>query len=163
MAFRHGSTEGRFVDSFTRYHVPMSRFRMGSIDHVHVTVPDREAAFAWYAEQLGFELFKKEPGPGDPWLLSADAGTTCLALFSGEPSPASVVAFRVDAATFLEFAASLDESRLEASKGRPLRAEDASDHHSCISFYFDDPWGHPYELVTYDHAEVRAHLLTSGG
>ena len=33
----------------------MPRFRLGSLDHVHVVVPDRDAAYAWYRKELGFK------------------------------------------------------------------------------------------------------------
>lgn len=48
----------------------MSDFKMGSLDHVHIYVPDRKAAAAWYAENMGFnivpefEVWSKDPkGP----------------------------------------------------------------------------------------------------
>ena len=31
------------------------KFRMGRLDHVHIRVPDRDEAAAWYARHLGFE------------------------------------------------------------------------------------------------------------
>ncbi|MDQ1456110.1 MAG: hypothetical protein QOH28_1730, partial [Actinomycetota bacterium] len=32
---------------------------MGRLDHVHIRVPDRAEAAAWYAEHLGFEPVEK--------------------------------------------------------------------------------------------------------
>src|SRR5690606_39535994 len=92
----------------------MGRFRMGSLDHVHIRVPDRAAAAAWYAEHLGFEPvdqfgFWASEVDGGPLQISADGGRTMLALFEASEGHPMVpqrtgVAFTVDATTCLEFA-----------------------------------------------------------
>src|SRR3546814_12774090 len=63
-----------------------ARFRMGSLDHVHIRVPDRSEAAAWYSEHLGFEPvedfdFWASGIDGGPLQISADGGRTTLALF----------------------------------------------------------------------------------
>jgi len=83
------------------------KFRMGRLDHVHIRVPDRAAAAAWYAEHLGFEPveqfdFWASGVDGGPLQISADGGDTSLALFEtgdGHPMIAQQtgVAFSVDA------------------------------------------------------------------
>ena len=37
----------------------MSPFRVGSLDHIHLVVPDRYAAARWYTEKLGFEIVEE--------------------------------------------------------------------------------------------------------
>src|ERR1700752_3599886 len=51
LALRRRSSVPRVADA--------RRFRMGRLDHVHIRVPDRTEAAAWYAEHLGFEPVEK--------------------------------------------------------------------------------------------------------
>ena len=81
-----------------------AKFRMGRLDHVHIRVPDREAAAKWYADYLGFEVVERfefwaKGFEGGPLQISADGGQTMLALFEasdGHPMmpQATGVAFR---------------------------------------------------------------------
>ena len=62
------------------------KFAMGTLDHVHVMVPDRAAAARWYSERLGFEPVEKyelwtNEIDGVPLPISADGGQSMLALF----------------------------------------------------------------------------------
>ncbi len=59
---------------------------MGRLDPVHIRVPDRAVAAAWYADHLGFEPveafdFWASGLEGGPLQISADGGATTLALF----------------------------------------------------------------------------------
>ena len=88
-------------------------FRMGRLDHVHIRVPDRDEAAAWYAKHLGFEPVERfdfwaTDVEGGPLQISSDGGATMLALFEageGHPMVAQTtgVAFSVDAETFISF------------------------------------------------------------
>jgi catechol 2,3-dioxygenase-like lactoylglutathione lyase family enzyme len=133
-----------------------------SLDHVELFVPERDEAAAWYAQALGL---KPVPGteawaedPGGPLMISADGGTTKLALFKGQPQgPRHTagwhrVAFRVDGASFLEFLAHARRLGLR-DRSAPLRV---FDHTTAFSAYFCDPYGHRLEVTTYDHAAARA-------
>ena len=81
-----------------------AKFRMGRLDHVHIRVPDREAAAKSYADYLGFEVVERfefwaKGFEGGPLQISADGGQTMLALFEasdGHPMmpQATGVAFR---------------------------------------------------------------------
>ena len=87
------------------------RFRMGRLDHVHIRVPNRAEAAAWYAKNLGFDpvdeyAFWATGFEGGPLQISADGSKTTLALFGvGEGHPmvpqTTGVAFSVDAETFV--------------------------------------------------------------
>ena len=93
------------------------KFRMGSLDHVHIRVPDRAAALAWYSAHLGFEPveayeFWANGIDGGPVQISADGGRTMLAVFEAtEAHPMIVqetgIAFTVDADSFMAFVRSL--------------------------------------------------------
>ena len=140
------------------------RFRMGRLDHVHIRVPDRAAAAAWYATHLGFEPvdefeFWATGVQGGPLQISADGGETMLALFQtsdGHPMIAQQtgVAFSVDVAMFASFTRSLP-GEINSPLGRPLIANDMIDFDMCWAFDLVDPWGNLYELNCYDYERVR--------
>jgi catechol 2,3-dioxygenase-like lactoylglutathione lyase family enzyme len=145
---------------------------MGTLNHVHIRVPDRAEAARWYAEQLGFEPvaafdFWADGIDGGPLQISADGGRTMLALFeTNEASPMVTqeagVAFSVDADTFMAFARSLPRG-IRNLGGEPLGLGDLVDFDLCWAFDFVDPWGNRYELNCFDHARVRAELVEAGG
>lgn len=147
--------------------------RIGSLDHVHVTVPDRAAAAEWYREHLGFEpveeyRFWAEGIDGGPLQISADGGRTMLALFEisdGHPGhpQANGVAFSVDAAVFAEFSRSLTDAALPAPGGGTLSADDVVDFDLCWAYNLSDPWGNCYEINCYDYDTVRRDLIEPDG
>ncbi len=116
------------------------RFRMGRLDHVHIRVPDRAEAAAWYSEHLGFEPVERfdfwaSGFEGGPLQISADGGRTMLALFeAGDGHPMipqqTGIAFSVDASDFAEFARSLP-CGIDGSAGRPLMPTDVIDS-TCV-------------------------------
>ncbi|MDH3705690.1 MAG: VOC family protein [Acidimicrobiia bacterium] len=146
---------------------------MGTLDHVHVMVPDRAAAAAWYAEHLGFDPVDEydhwatvvEFGPLQ---ISADGGRSMLALFEiGDGGHAARrqetgIAFNVDAGTFASFARSLPGEIVEPS-GRPLVPDDVIDFDLCWAYNLADPWGNVYELNCYDYDRVRDDLIEADG
>lgn len=144
------------------------RFRVGRLDHVHIRVPNRAEAAAWYAEHLGFEpvepyAFWAEGFAGGPLQISADGGATTLALFEASDAHSMVpqvngVAFSVDAETFLAFARSLPGA-IPSPEGRPLEADDVIDFDLCWAYDFVDPWGNRFELNCYDYTAVRTQLI----
>ena len=149
-----------------------SKFRMGSLDHVHIRVPDRDEAARWYAEHLGFEPvdeydFWASGFEGGPLQISGDGGQTMLALFEateGQPMIAQQtgVAFSVDVETFAAFARSLP-GEINSPQGQPLAANDVIDFDLCWAFDLTDPWGNQYELNCYDYAQVRTELIDPDG
>ena len=144
----------------------MSQFKVAQLDHVHVYVADRAAAAAWYQRVLGLEAVAEfaswAADPDGPLTISPDGGNTELALFQrpnlAPPEHRATIAFRVDGAGFLAFLARLPEHPVYEREGRPVTARDVVDHEQSFSIYFCDPDGNPYELTTYDYAEVAAKL-----
>ena len=143
-------------------------FRIGRLDHVHIRVPDRAAAAAWYAKHLGFEpvehySFWANCFDGGPLQISADGGKTMLALFeAGEGHPmvpqTTGVAFSVDAETFISFTRSL-QGEISGPSGRPLVPDNVIDFDMCWAFDLADPWGNNYELNCYDYDRIKADLI----
>ena len=145
------------------------KFRMGTLDHVHVMVPDRAAAARWYAEHLGFEPVEKYEFwtteiDGGPLQISADGGQSMLALFeisAGHPGQKqeSGIAFSVDADMFANFARSLGETHFDRPLGGALSIEDVVDFDLCWAYNFADPWGNVFELNCYDYETVKRELI----
>ncbi len=141
---------------------------MGRLDHVHIRVPDRAQAAAWYSEYLGFEPVEKfdfwaSGFEGGPLQISADGGRTTLALFEtseGHPMipQQTGVAFSVAAGVFAEFARSLPNG-IDGPAGRPLMPTDVIDFDMCWAYDLADPWGNQYELNCYEYDQVSADLI----
>lgn len=148
-------------------------FKMGSLDHVHIRVPDRDEAARWYAEHLGFEPVQEYDfwATGidfGPLQMSADGGRTMIALFEaseGHPlAPMKTgVAFTVDVPTFIDFSRSIDDGALMTEHGRPLQRDDLVDLDLCWAYGFADPWGNVYELNCYDYDAIQSDLVEADG
>lgn len=144
-------------------------FRAGSLDHVELFVPDRYEAAAWYSATLGleiltdFEFWAGADGSG-PLMISSDGGRTKVALFEGQPlagaTPVGYIrmAFGTDGPSFLHFLETLPERTIHNRHGQRLTADQVVDHDRSWSIYFNDPYGNPLELTTYDYAEVAEAL-----
>ncbi len=145
---------------------------MGRLDHVHIRVPDRVEAAAWYAEHLGFEpaerfRFWAVGFEGGPLQISADGGQTTLALFEASESHPMVpqktgIAFRVDADSYIGFIRSLPGAICGPS-GNPLVPDDMVDFDLCWAIDLADPWGNQYELNCYEYARIAEELVETDG
>ena len=150
-----------------------AKFRMGRLDHVHIRVPDREAAARWYAEHLGFEPVERfgfwaKGFEGGPLQISADGGQTMLALFEASEGHPMIpqktgVAFSLDAGrTSSLFARSLP-GEISGPSGQPLQIGDVVDFDMCWAYNLTDPWGNQYELNCYDYARIKTELIEADG
>ena len=145
-----------------------TRFRMGRLDHVHIRVPDRAQAAAWYADNLGFEPLEQfdfwaSGIEGGPLQISADGGRTTLALFEASEGHPMVpqqtgVAFSVEASVFAAFARSLPNG-IDGPSGGPLLPNDVVDFDLCWAYDLADPWGNQYELNCYEYERIKAELI----
>jgi catechol 2,3-dioxygenase-like lactoylglutathione lyase family enzyme len=116
----------------------------GGIDHVHVYVPDRDAAAAWYAEHLGLTVAPDfacwADDPRGPLTLRDAADRIHLAVFArAELAPVSL-AFAASAAEYLAWR--------EYLCGKDLGLREA-DHTLSRSLYFADPWRNQWEITCY--------------
>jgi catechol 2,3-dioxygenase-like lactoylglutathione lyase family enzyme len=148
------------------------RFRMGSLDHVHIRFPDRAEAARWYETHLGFQPverfdFWSSEVEGGPLQISADGGATMLALFEASEGHPMIpqktgVAFSVDADAFSLFARSLP-TEIQNPQGSALIPNDVVDFDLCWAFDLVDPWGNQYELNCYDYDVIRRDLIEADG
>ena len=149
----------------------MKEFKMGSLDHMHLMVPDRFAAARWYKETLGFEIVEQFRAwseiEGGPLHISADGGKSGLALFEIGQHPVfkveTSVAFSVSADQFLVFAELLNAKNLTGYNNEPVKPESVVDHDMCYAYYFDDPYGNHFELDCYEYDQIKHKLIEKKG
>ncbi len=143
-----------------------STFQVQQIDHVELFVPDQYEAANWYTEVLGLHIipeFEFWASDGPLMLTTANHGTK-LALFQGEPKgnrPTAGhhrVAFGVDGSGFLQVLSRLDEIVVYNQQNERLTRQHVVDHDLAWSIYFCDPYGHLYEITTYDYNFVQQNL-----
>lgn len=141
-------------------------FRVQQIDHVELFVPDQYAAAQWYADVFGLQIMPEfEFWANDgPLMLTTASHNTKLALFQGEPKGSRPtaghhrVAFGVDGPGFLQFLTKLAEIVVYNQQNEPLTRQHVVDHDRSWSIYFCDPYGHLYEITTYDYDVVQQNL-----
>jgi catechol-2,3-dioxygenase len=125
-----------------------------AFDHVHVFVADRVAAEEWYARVLGLRRaaqFESWATARGPLTLQNPSGSVHVALFERPTAQNRVViALRVGAAQFVQWLRHLQEDL-----GPGVSVED---HDLSMSLYFTDPDGNPYEMTTYEYADVKGRL-----
>ena len=127
------------------------KLKLQNIDHIHVFVPDRQEALGWYNTILGFKPIKRlmfwaETGP---LTIGNDEGTIHIALFEGKPkSNRSVIAFNATGEEFIDWHKRINNVLSEVIE--------VDDHSVSFSIYFEDPYGNPYEITSYDY-EILSH------
>lgn len=143
-------------------------FQVQQIDHVELFVPDQYEAANWYAEVLGLQIIPEfEFWASDgPLMLATASHGTMLALFQGEPKGSRPtaghhrVAFRVDGPGFSHFLSRLDEIVVYNQLNERLTRQHVVDHDLSWSIYFCDPYGHLYEITSYDYEFIaKASIL----
>jgi catechol 2,3-dioxygenase-like lactoylglutathione lyase family enzyme len=141
-------------------------FHVQQIDHVELFVPDQHEAARWYAEVFGLHIvpeFERWASDG-PLMLSTANHDTKLALFQGEPKGSRAtagfhrVAFGVTGDGFLQFLSRLDALAVYNQHNERLTRQHVVDHDLSWSIYFCDPYGHLYEITTYDYDFVKQNL-----
>ena len=126
--------------------------KLQNIDHIHVFVTDREEALDWYKNILGLEPLEKVitlPKSG-PLTIRNEVGTITIALFKGKPQDnRSVIAFKVTGGEFINCHNTINHLVNEKIE--------LVDHSIQFSIYFEDPYGNPYEITSYDYDMLSNH------
>ncbi|WP_293764843.1 VOC family protein [uncultured Aquitalea sp.] len=141
---------------------------LGKIDHIHIRVTDLLQAQAWYQRVLNLA-----PDARYKHLQSGDHGVVMLANSSGSVrlaisqesklvcEPGSV-AFGVSGQDFLEWIDQLAGERVITRDGQSVARDSARDHQFFFSISFVDPFGNPFEIVSYDHTWLAGKLKLNG-
>ena len=127
---------------------------LGSIDHIHVYVNDREAAEVWFSEVLGLTRVKSLEiwAKNGPLTLGSKNNQVHLALFESDSEKRSNVAFKVSGDEFPEWISHLKKNNVEY---------EVKDHDLAWSVYFRDLFGNDYEITSYDHEVIGCHFERS--
>ena len=120
--------------------------KLQNIDHIHVFVPDREDALDWYSNILGLKpseeiIVLPESGP---LMTRNNDGNINIALPKGTPKDnKAVIAFKVSGEEFINCHNKINDSL--------TKNIEIVDHDIQFSIYFEDPFGNPYEITSYDY------------
>ena len=126
--------------------------KLKNIDHIHIFVTDRQEALKWYRTVLGLKpvknlLFWAKTGP---LTIRNEERSIHIALFKGEPKEnRSVVAFNTNGKEFINWHKKIND----VADGNI----EVVDHSVSFSIYFQDPYGNPYEITSYDYEILENH------
>ena len=126
--------------------------KLKNIAHIHIFVTDRQEALKWYRTVIGLKpvknlLFWAKTGP---LTIGNEEGSVHIALFKGEPKKnRSVIAFNTTGKEFINW-----HKKIKNALGGNIEIED---HSVSFSIYFEDPYGNPYEITSYDYEILVNH------
>ena len=126
--------------------------KLKNIDHIHIFVTDRQEALKWYRTVLGLKpvknlLFWAKTGP---LTIGNEEGSVHIALFKGKTKKnRSVIAFNSTGKEFINW-----HKKIKNALGGNIEIED---HSVSFSIYFEDPYGNPYEITSYDYEILVNH------
>jgi catechol 2,3-dioxygenase-like lactoylglutathione lyase family enzyme len=142
---------------------------LGKIDHIHIRVTDVPKALKWYQRVLAMAPDPRykhmREGPHGAVMLVNANGAVRLAVSedkSGEVSHQGAVAFVVGGQDFLEWIDQLAGERVTNSEGQTIARDSVRDHRFFCSLSFVDPFGNPFEIVSYDHTWLVGKLKLNG-
>ena len=143
----------------------MTDFSIDDIDHIEVSVRDREKAAKWYEEVFGFKPLTKLEAWAKigPLFIGNKEGTVKIALFNGiKENDGSInrMAFSTTGEKFYDFLERIESMKLffldeEVTKDKVV------DHDLSYSIYFDDPDGNKLELTCYDHDYLKSKIQSA--
>ena len=120
--------------------------KLQNIDHIHVFVSDRRQALEWYNNILGLKPSEEVPvlPESGPLMIRNNEENINIALFKGMPkSNRAVIAFKVSGEEFINCHNKINDSL--------TKNIEIVDHDMQFSIYFEDPFGNPYEITSYDY------------
>ena len=111
----------------------MSTFQVDQLDHVELFVPNRHEAAAWYRRVLGLEILSE------------------YEFWAADPRVPLMVS------------SDAGNTKLKDHHDRVVTIDSVVDHAKAYSVYFSDPYGHQFEITTYDHDEVERGFVALRG
>ena len=131
--------------------------KLNGIDHVHLSVKNREVAAVWYEKVLGFKIIGDMKFWADseygPLNIEDASGKIHIALFNSKNfSPTAAIAFKATGKEFIEWKNHLEKEGI---------LQRYSDFDIAWSLYFNDLDGNTHEITTFDHTYV-AGILSDG-
>lgn len=133
---------------------------LGKIDHIHVRVDDMARALTWYQRVLGLGPDARIRKANGSTMLANNSGSIRLAL-TLQSAPACApgsVSFVVGGQEFLEWLDQLAGERVKDRAGETVARDSVEDHASYLSVAFVDPFGNPYEIISYDYTWLAGKL-----
>ena len=137
---------------------------LGKIDHIHIRVSDAAKAADWYSRVLWLAADTRyrhmQDGPHGVIMMANPSGTVRLAISQEEGAAAfaGAIAFVVSGQDFLEWIDQLAGERVLNSEGQTIARDSVRDHGFFCSLSFVDPFGNPFEIVSYDHTWLAGKL-----
>ena len=126
--------------------------KLQNIDHIHVFVSDLPKALDWYNNVLGLKPSEEMvvlPESG-PLMIRNNEENINIALFKGMPkNNRAVIAFKVSGEEFINCHNTINQSLAENLE--------VIDHDIQFSIYFEDPFGNPYEITSYEYDILASH------
>ena len=123
-----------------------------NIDHIHVIVSDWQQALDWYKNILGLKPSEEMvvfPESG-PLMIRNSERNINIALFQGKRNDNhAVIAFEVSGEEFINCHNTINTLLTEYIE--------VVDHDIQFSIYFEDPFGNPYEITSYDYDMLTNH------
>ena len=120
--------------------------KLQNIDHIHVFVSDRQKALEWYNNILGLKPSEEVPVLPEfgPLMIRNNEESINIALFKGMPkNNRAVIAFKVSGEEFINCHNKINDLL--------TKNIEIVDHDIQFSIYFEDPFGNPYEITSYDY------------
>lgn len=141
---------------------------LGKIDHIHVRVSDLTYALDWYKRVLGLipdPRYRNIQDEHGAVMLANPSGSVRLALSQDSAATTHVpgsVAFSVSGHDFLAWIDALAGERVQNRNGETIARDSVRDHVLFWSLSFCDPFGNPFEVVSYDHTWLNGKLKLNG-
>ncbi|MBH10695.1 MAG: hypothetical protein CMG74_10175 [Candidatus Marinimicrobia bacterium] len=126
--------------------------KLKNIDHIHIFLTYRKESLKWYRTVLGLKPVKNLLfwGKTGPLTIGNDEKSIHIALFKGEPREnRSVVAFNTSGKEFINWHKKINDAANDNIE--------VVDHSVSFSIYFQDPYGNPYEITSYDYTILESH------
>jgi catechol 2,3-dioxygenase-like lactoylglutathione lyase family enzyme len=128
---------------------------LNTIDYIHVRVTDLKRALEWYKDVLGLvpDTRYRHHASHAMTVLTNPSGTVRLALSlesAVRQNPARI-AFSVSGKDFHAWIDTLAGLRVTDRNGQTIARDSVRDYAFYYSIIFCDPFGNPFEIVSYDH------------